>query len=118
MILFALIGFFGASYPIVISHGRSFLPAHLTGRGVTLLNLFGMGGAGVMQFASGPVYTRLAEGSSPAEAFGPLFALFALVILIGMASTPSRATGPTDPRPFSATGGDRDACPFPDATLL
>jgi hypothetical protein len=46
---------------------------------VTLLNLFGMGGAGVMQFASGPVYTRLAEGSSPAEAFGPLFALFALV---------------------------------------
>jgi hypothetical protein len=31
LILFALIGFFGASYPIVISHGRSFLPAHLTG---------------------------------------------------------------------------------------
>ncbi len=85
VIVFALIGFFGASYPIVISHGRSFLPAHLTGRGVTLLNLFGMGGAGVMQFASGPVYTRLAEGSSPVEAFGPLFALFALTILIGMA---------------------------------
>jgi hypothetical protein len=84
--MFALIGLFGASYPIVISHGRSFLPAHLTGRGVTLLNLFGMGGAGVMQFASGPVYTRLADGSSPAEAFGPLFALFALVILIGMAA--------------------------------
>jgi predicted MFS family arabinose efflux permease len=86
VILFALIGIFGASYPIVISHGRSFLPAHLTGRGVTLLNLFGMGGAGVMQFTSGPVYTRMAEGSSPAEAFGPLFALFALVILIGMAA--------------------------------
>jgi O-antigen/teichoic acid export membrane protein len=31
VILFALIGIFGASYPIVISHGRSFLPAHLTG---------------------------------------------------------------------------------------
>jgi hypothetical protein len=58
VILFALIGLFGASYPIVISHGRSFLPAHLTGRGVTLLNLFGMGGAGVMQFASGPVYAK------------------------------------------------------------
>jgi predicted MFS family arabinose efflux permease len=86
IIIFALIGLFGASYPIVISHGRSFLPPHLTGRGVTLLNLFGMGGAGVMQFASGPVYANLAEGSGPAEAFGPLFALFALVILIGMAA--------------------------------
>jgi predicted MFS family arabinose efflux permease len=86
IMIFALIGLFGASYPIVISHGRSFLPAHLTGRGVTLLNLFGMGGAGVMQFASGPVYANLAQGSSPAEAFGPLFTLFALVILIGMAA--------------------------------
>jgi MFS family permease len=97
IIIFALIGFFGASYPIVISHGRSFLPAHLTGRGVTLLNLFGMGGAGVMQFASGPVYANLAEGSGPAEAFGPLFALFALVILIGMAAYSSPATGRTEP---------------------
>jgi predicted MFS family arabinose efflux permease len=26
IIIFALIGLFGASYPIVISHGRSFLP--------------------------------------------------------------------------------------------
>ena len=58
---------------------------NLTGRGVTLLNLFGMGGAGAMQFASGPIYAGLARDSSPAEAFGPLFALFALVILIGMA---------------------------------
>lgn len=86
LIIFALIGLFGASYPIVISHGRSFLPPHLTGRGVTLLNLFGMGGAGVMQFASGPVYTRISEDSRPAEAFGPLFALFAVVILVGMAA--------------------------------
>ncbi len=83
--VFALIGLFGASYPIVISHGRSFLPAHLTGRGVTLLNLFGMGGAGVMQFASGPVFLALAEGRGREAAYGPLFALFALVIAIGMA---------------------------------
>ncbi len=83
--LFALIGLFGASYPIVISHGRSFLPAHLTGRGVTLLNLFGMGGAGVMQFASGPTFAALADGSSRVEAYGPLFGLFAAVILVGLA---------------------------------
>jgi predicted MFS family arabinose efflux permease len=83
--IFALIGVLGASYPIVISHGRSFLPAHLTGRGVTLLNLFGMGGAGVMQFASGPVFAALAADGARTDAFGPLFALFALVILLGMA---------------------------------
>ncbi|MES2539911.1 MAG: MFS transporter, partial [Pseudomonadota bacterium] len=35
-------GFFGASFPIVLAHGRSFVPPHLTGRGVTLLNLFGI----------------------------------------------------------------------------
>jgi predicted MFS family arabinose efflux permease len=83
---FAVIGLLGASYPIVISHGRSFLPAHLTGRGVTLLNLFGMGGAGVMQFASGPVFAGLAEGRGREDAYGPLFALLALVILLGMAA--------------------------------
>ncbi len=83
--LFALIGLLGASYPIVISHGRSFCPPHLTGRGVTLLNLFGMGGAGVMQFASGPTFAALAETRTEAEAYGALFGLVGLVILIGLA---------------------------------
>ncbi|MEQ8366923.1 MAG: MFS transporter [Roseicyclus sp.] len=83
--IFALIGMLGASYPIVISHGRSFLPAHLTGRGVTLLNLFGMGGAGVMQFTSGPVHQSLSASMGAEAAYGILFALLALVILIGLA---------------------------------
>ncbi len=82
--VFALIGLFGASYPIVISHGRSFCPPHLTGRGVTLLNLFGMGGAGVMQFASGPTYAALAQTRPPAEAYGALFGMIGLVILAGL----------------------------------
>ncbi|GAA5075448.1 MFS transporter [Roseibacterium beibuensis] len=82
--LFAVIGLLGASYPIVISHGRSFCPPHLTGRGVTLLNLFGMGGAGVMQFASGPVYAGLVGHSGANVAYGQLFALFGLVILLGL----------------------------------
>ena len=83
--MFALIGLLGASYPIVLSHGRSFCPPHLTGRGVTLLNLFGMGGAGVMQFASGPGFAALAETRSPADAYGALFGLIGLVILAGLA---------------------------------
>jgi predicted MFS family arabinose efflux permease len=69
--LFALIGLFGASYPIVISHGRSFCPPHLTGRGVTLLNLFGMGGAGVMQFASAPPTPRWPRPVPPPTPLAP-----------------------------------------------
>ena len=83
--LFAAIGVLGASYPIVISHGRSFCPPHLTGRGVTLLNLFGMGGAGVMQFASGPTFATLSQTRPPVEAYGALFGIIGLVILAGLA---------------------------------
>ena len=83
--LFALIGLCGASYPLVISHGRSFCPPHLTGRGVTLLNLFGMGGAGVMQFATGPTYAALARNNDPATAYGTLFGLIGLIIIAGLA---------------------------------
>ncbi len=81
---FAAIGLLGASYPAVMAHGRSFLPPHLTGRGVTLLNLFGMGGAGVMQFASGPTHAALAGSLGAEAAFGILFAIFAAVILAGL----------------------------------
>lgn len=83
--LFAAIGLLGASYPIVMSHGRSFCPPHLTGRGVTLLNLFGMGGAGVMQFATGPTFAALSRTRAPVESYGALFGIIGLVILAGLA---------------------------------
>lgn len=82
--LFVAIGFFGASYPAVMAHGRGFLPQHLTGRGVSLLNLFGMGGAGVMQFASGPTYSGLSVQMGEQAAYGALLAIFAVVILLGL----------------------------------
>ncbi|WP_370250810.1 MFS transporter [Nioella sp.] len=81
--LVAAIGFFGATFPVIIAHGRSFLPPHLVGRGVTLLNLFGIGGVGVMQFASGPVFVRLSQDAAPAQAYSQLFGLFGLMILAG-----------------------------------
>lgn len=79
----AAIGFFGATFPVIIAHGRSFCPPHLVGRGVTLLNLFGIGGAGLMQFSSGPVFSRLSETAPPAMAYGQLFGLFGVLILAG-----------------------------------
>ena len=50
--LIAALGFFGASFPLILAHGRAFLPPHLTGRGVTLMNLCSIGGAGLFQYAS------------------------------------------------------------------
>ena len=55
VLLFAAIGFFGMSFPLLMAHGRAFVPAHLAGRGVTLMNLFGIGGVGMMQIVSGRI---------------------------------------------------------------
>lgn len=81
--IIALIGFSGASFPVIIAHARSFFPPHLTGRGVTLLNLFGIGGVGIMQSLSGKMHGQIAE-TSPLGAYQALFALFGLLSLIGV----------------------------------
>ncbi|MBE0453731.1 MFS transporter [Roseovarius autotrophicus] len=82
--LLALVGFAGASFPVVIAHGRAFIPPHLAGRGVTLLNLFGIGGVGVAQFASGPLHaTASAQGVLAGHV--AIFALFAGALALGLA---------------------------------
>ncbi len=81
--LCAAIGFFGASFPVIIAHARSFVPAHLAGRGVTLMNLFGIGGVGVMQFASGRLHGTVQAQSGDAAAYTALFALFGVSLLLG-----------------------------------
>lgn len=84
VLLLAGVGFFGASFPMVIAHGRAFLPPHLTGRGVTLLNLFGIGAVGVMQVATGALYAAV-PAPPPEAPFAALFLLFAAVLLAGLA---------------------------------
>ena len=81
--MMAGIGFFGASFPVVIAHGRAFVPPHLVGRGVTLLNFFGIGGVGLMQFASGRIHAQMAGAADPAAPYAVLFAFFAATLLIG-----------------------------------
>lgn len=81
--LMAAIGFFGASFPVIIAHARSFFPPHLTGRGVTLMNLFGIGGVGIMQFVSGRVHSSLVA-TDTALAYQTLFALFGALLLAGL----------------------------------
>ena len=80
MILLAVIGMAGSSFPVIVAHARSFFPPHLTGRGVTLLNLFGIGGVGIFQMLTGRIYDRFgAQGAYPV-----IFGLFAVTITIGL----------------------------------
>ncbi len=81
-LLLAAIGFFGASFPMMVAHGRSFIPPHLLGRGVTLLNLFGIGGVGVMQAISSRVHGAVAP-VPPEAPFQAIFLLFGLSLLVG-----------------------------------
>ncbi|PCH72007.1 MAG: MFS transporter [Rhodobacteraceae bacterium] len=80
--LIALVGILGGSFPVVIAHGRAFFPPHLVGRGVTLMNLFGIGGVGVMQFASGRIHPAY-SGGDPAAPYVAIFAFFGLSLMVG-----------------------------------
>lgn len=84
IILFAAIGALGASFPVIIAHARSFFPPHLTGRGVTLMNLFGIGGVGVMQTISGRIHTAT-TGGDPTAPYVSIFGFFAIALTIGVA---------------------------------
>jgi hypothetical protein len=82
----AAVGLFGASFPVLVAHGRSLVPPHLLGRGITLMNLFGIGGVGVVQLATGPLHAgAAAQGGSALAGYEALFLFFALSILAGCA---------------------------------
>lgn len=88
--LLAGVGFFGASFPMVMAHGRAFLPPHLVGRGVALINLFGIGAAGLMQIATGRLHAALTPSGTllnsapPSTPYAGLFALYAALVAAGL----------------------------------
>ena len=77
IIFFTIIGFFGMSFPVVVAHGKSFVPIELSGRGVTLMNLFAIGGVGVLQTVTGLIFERTDD-------FGSVFSMYFILILIGL----------------------------------
>lgn len=81
--LMALLGLLGASFPVMIAHARGFFPPHLMGRGVTLMNLFGIGGVAVMQMASGRLHSNF-QGAPPEAGYAAIFAFFGLSLLLGV----------------------------------
>ncbi|MBV0891208.1 MFS transporter [Paracoccus sp. Z118] len=82
--LLGAVGVTGVNYALVITHAGSFLPPHLVGRGVTALNMVSIGGVGLAQFVSRPVYRWAQEGNSQAEAFSLLFLYFLAPLALGL----------------------------------
>ena len=83
--LLAAVGIGGSSFPVLIAHARQFFPEHLTGRGVTLLNLFGIGGAGVMQMVTGRLVEHW-QTVDPKFTYHNLFGFYAVLICCGLAA--------------------------------
>lgn len=97
--LLLAIGGFGLTYSMIMAHGRSFMPAHILGAGVTVMNLGFMGGAGLLQWSSGHL-VRASElaGTDPGATFSRLFAAFGVLMLASAAiyglATPERRSEP------------------------
>lgn len=81
--LFIVMGICGTSYGVLMAHGRSFLPDHLIGRGVTLMNAGSIFGVGLMQFVTGSIVSAQNDPTSPAT-YQILFATYAVVVLVAL----------------------------------
>lgn len=81
---FVVTGFFGASYAVQMAHGKAFIPTHLTGRGVTLLNFCSIGGAGIFQWISGPVVETFSSPGTPQSTYEVLFAYYSILTAMAL----------------------------------
>lgn len=84
VVMLGAIGLTGTNYALMMTHGRAYLPPHLVGRGITFLNMLSVGGVGVMQFASRPVFAAASAGHPPPAAFSLLFLFFLAPLVAGL----------------------------------
>jgi MFS family permease len=82
-LLMALLGFSASYMSILHAHGRAIFPPHLTGRGLSVLNMSVMLGSAAMQAACGWVIGLYVDGVGPApgEAYRAGFGFVALVLV-------------------------------------
>ena len=72
-VVFVVIGLFGSASTVQAAHGKAFIPMHMIGRGMTLLNFFSIGGVALMQVLSGGIYDNWARADDPFAGFSALF---------------------------------------------
>lgn len=84
---FVLFGLSVSYTPILTSHGKSLFPTHLTGRGITLMNIGTMGGAFLSQSVTGMLIDlmgRSETGSYSPEGYHLVFAALASWLLLSL----------------------------------
>lgn len=79
------VGFFGSTFPLVIAHSKAFFPPHLMGRGVTLVNFFGIASAGLAQEVTGRIHGAWSLPGDAALPYQAVFGFFALAVALGLA---------------------------------
>ncbi len=80
--LLIVVGAFGVAYPVMMAHGRAFVPLELTGRGVTLLNFFSIVGVALTLSVTGAVFEAV-DGAG-AAAYRAVFAVYAGALPLGL----------------------------------
>lgn len=81
--LLAAVGITSGTFPVIIAHGKAFFPPHMVGRGVTLLNLFGIGGAGLMQVWTGRLHAAAEEAGPVTAPYVTILAFLAAMLAAG-----------------------------------
>jgi len=97
VVLLAAITLFGANYALIMAHARSFMPPHLLGRGITLLNFFSIGGAGAIQFLSGGIFALADPEISSESAYATVFAFYAVLLVAGLVAYAFSRDRPPEP---------------------
>ena len=79
IILIAIIGACGMTYGVLMAHARAFFPNRILGRGITLMNVLFIGGAGILQPVSGAIVARMeANGSDAVATYSAIHLMFGL----------------------------------------
>ncbi|MEO0543123.1 MAG: MFS transporter [Pseudomonadota bacterium] len=84
-VLFVIIGLTGVGYGVLMAHAKASFPADMMGRGVTLLNFFSIGGAGLMQFLTGRLVTSYNSAGEPLTTYSALMWFYAGVFTLALA---------------------------------
>jgi hypothetical protein len=80
----SILGASGMTYGVLMAHGRSFVPDHLLGRGLTLMNILFIGGAGIVQPISGAVMNQMKD-LPVADGYATLHFSFGVSLVVALA---------------------------------
>lgn len=85
--LFALLGFVGGYSVLIATHGRSFYPERLIGRGITTVNCAVLFGAATLQVVTGVIVSAFSVEAGPIApaAFRAMFAALAVALIAALA---------------------------------